>query len=235
MWGVIDSDEAWAAFEARDLSYVGRVFAAVRTTRIYCRPGCPAKPNRENVSFFATAEAARAAGYRACKRCKPDEPIKVIRWAVADSALGPMLVAASDKGICRLAFDEDGSDLARRFPRARLEQGGDALIPLIKGALAAVADPRNMPDLPLDLRGTPFQRAIWAELRRIPEGETRTYAQMAAAVGKPAAIRAAGTANGQNPVSILVPCHRVIRTDGTLGGYAYGLWRKRWLLDKERV
>ena len=90
-----------------------------------------------------------------------------------------------------------------------------------------------MPDLPLDIAGTAFQQAVWQELMRIPPGETRTYAQIAAAVGKPNAVRAAGTANGQNRVAVLIPCHRVIRSDGGLGGYAYGLSRKEALLSRE--
>lgn len=157
-----------------------------------------------------------------------------IRWAVAETSLGPMLVAATDKGICRLSFDEGEAELRRRFPRAEIVAGGAALNRLVKGAVAAVERPGRMPDLPLDVAGTAFQEAVWRELRRIPPGETRTYAQIAAAVGKPQAVRAAGTANGQNRVAVLIPCHRVIRGDGTLGGYAYGLDRKRALLEKER-
>ncbi len=91
-----------------------------------------------------------------------------------------------------------------------------------------------MPDLPLDVSGTAFQQAIWKELQRIPPGETRTYAEIAAAVGKPKAVRAAGSANGANNVAVLIPCHRVIRTDGGLGGYAYGVARKEKLLETER-
>jgi AraC family transcriptional regulator of adaptative response/methylated-DNA-[protein]-cysteine methyltransferase len=89
-------------------------------------------------------------------------------------------------------------------------------------------------ELPLDVRGTAFQEAVWRELRKIPPGETRSYAQIAAAVGQPSAMRAVGTANGANPVAVLVPCHRVVRSDGSLGGYAGGLERKRKLLDAER-
>jgi AraC family transcriptional regulator of adaptative response/methylated-DNA-[protein]-cysteine methyltransferase len=92
-----------------------------------------------------------------------------------------------------------------------------------------------MPDLPLDVGGTAFQQAVWNELKRIPAGETRTYAEIAAAVGSPNAVRAAGSANGANNVAVLIPCHRVIRSDGTLGGFAYGLERKQALLDKERA
>jgi AraC family transcriptional regulator of adaptative response/methylated-DNA-[protein]-cysteine methyltransferase len=145
-----------------------------------------------------------------------------------------MLLAATAKGICRLSFDEDEAELRRRFPRATIEPGGDAMRDLVSGALAAVDHPATMPELPLDVAGTAFQEAVWRELRRIPPGETRSYAQIAAAVGKPGAVRAAGSANGANNVAVLIPCHRVIRSDGTLGGYAYGLERKQALLDRER-
>ena len=158
----------------------------------------------------------------------------VIRWAVVDTSLGSMLVAATDKGICRLSFDEDETELQKRFPAATIEQGGDALAELVNGAIAAIENPANMPELPLDIAGTVFQQAVWKELQRIPPGETRTYAEIAAAVGKPKAVRAAGSANGANNVAVLIPCHRVIRTDGGLGGYAYGVERKEKLLETER-
>lgn len=157
-----------------------------------------------------------------------------IQWAIADTELGKMLLAATDKGICRLSFDEDESELARRFPHANIVPGGADFDALLNQAIAAVEHPEAMPKLPLDVGGTAFQRAVWDELQRIPAGETRTYADIAAAVGKPKAVRAAGTANGANNVAVLIPCHRVIRTDGSLGGYAYGLERKQALLDAER-
>lgn len=157
-----------------------------------------------------------------------------IRYAIVETSLGQMLVAATDKGICRLSFDEDDSELRRRFPNAAIEQGGAALDNLVKGAVAAVENPRAMPDLPLDVAGTAFQQAVWQELRRIPAGETRSYAEIAAAVGKPKATRAAGSANGANNVAVLIPCHRVIRSDGSPGGYAYGLAIKEALLKRER-
>lgn len=156
-----------------------------------------------------------------------------IRWAVVDTKLGKMLLAATEKGICRLSFDEDEGELARRFPKATIEKGGAAMKELVEGAIAAIDHPANMPDLPLDVQGTAFQQAVWQELRRIPAGETRSYADIAAAVGKPKAVRAAGSANGANNVAVLIPCHRVIRTDGSLGGYAYGLERKQKLLELE--
>lgn len=156
-----------------------------------------------------------------------------IWWTIADTSLGSMLVAATERGICRLSFDEDEKELIRRFPNARIEEGGERMADFVAGAVAAVENPSRRPDLPIDVAGTAFQQAVWAELRRIPAGETRSYAQIAAAVGKPAAVRAAGSANGANNVAVLIPCHRVVRTDGSLGGYAYGLDRKRALLEKE--
>ncbi len=159
----------------------------------------------------------------------------VIRYAIAETSLGKMLVAATDVGICRLSFDEDEAELHRRFPNAVIEAGGAALEDVVRGAVAAVERPSQMPDLPLDVAGTAFQQAVWAELRRIPAGETRSYAQIAAAVGSPGAVRAAGSANGANNVAVLIPCHRVIRSDGTLGGYAYGLDRKQKLLELEQI
>ena len=159
----------------------------------------------------------------------------VIRWAVVPTSLGQMLVAATDKGICRLSFDEGEEALASRFPNAQIVPADATSEALIAGAVQAVENPSRMPDLPLDVAGTAFQEAVWQELRRIPIGETRTYADIAAAVGKPKAVRAAGSANGANNVAVLIPCHRVVRTDGSLGGYAYGLDRKRMLLEKEAI
>lgn len=157
-----------------------------------------------------------------------------IRWAVVATALGQMLVAATDKGVCRLSFDEDAAELARRFPRATLAPGNEDFAALLADVVAAVEMPaRGFDHIPIDVRGTAFQEAVWRELRRIPAGETRSYADIAAAVGKPGAVRAAGSANGANNVAVLIPCHRVVRSDGTLGGYAYGLDRKAELLRRE--
>ncbi len=156
-----------------------------------------------------------------------------IRWSIAQTTLGQMLVAATDKGICRLSFDEDEGALRQRFPRAMIEPGGGGMDDLVAGAVLAVERPGAMPTLPLDVAGTAFQQAVWAELMRIPAGETRSYAQIAAAVGRPGAVRAAGSANGANNVAVLIPCHRVVRSDGTPGGYAYGIDRKLALLARE--
>ena len=157
-----------------------------------------------------------------------------IYWGVAETALGSMLLATTEKGICRLSFDEDETALKRRFPNATLLSGGGSFAALLRGAAQAIKQPKQMPTLPLDIGGTSFQQDVWQALLQIPAGETRNYAEIAAAVGKPDAVRAAGAANGANPVAVLIPCHRVIRSDGGLGGYAYGLERKRHLLAWER-
>jgi AraC family transcriptional regulator, regulatory protein of adaptative response / methylated-DNA-[protein]-cysteine methyltransferase len=336
----LDPETAWAAFMRRDRSWDGRVIGAVHTTGIYCKPSCPARrPKRENVTFYASAEEARQAGFRPCLRCKPDEvgrdreavaaAVKVIeqaeeppslaelaaavgyaphhfqrlfkrdlgvspaeyaralrnrrveealrqngrvtdaiydagysapsgfysdakerlgmspsawrdggrgetiRWTIFDSPLGQMLIAATSKGICRLTFDDSEESLRRLFPRATIVEDAGGLKELVEGALAAIEQPAAARDLPIDVAGTAFQEAVWRELRKIPLGETRSYAEIAAAIGQPKAVRAVGTANGDNHVAVLIPCHRVIRSDGTLGGYAGGLDRKRKLLAAE--
>ncbi|NOU03910.1 MAG: methylated-DNA--[protein]-cysteine S-methyltransferase [Novosphingobium sp.] len=156
-----------------------------------------------------------------------------IHWAVVATSLGSMLVAATGKGVCRLSFNEGREALEERFPKADLVEGGAGFAALLAQVVAAVEAPGDFAHIPLDVKGTAFQEAVWRELQRIPKGETRTYAQLAAAVGKPKAVRAAGSANGANNVAVLIPCHRVIRTGGGLGGYAYGLEIKRTLLEKE--
>ena len=156
-----------------------------------------------------------------------------IRWAVVDTSMGPMLVAATDKGVCRLSFNEGESELRKRFPRADLVEGGAEFETLLADIVASVEAPGDFSHIPLDVKGTAFQEACWEALRAIPPGETRTYAEIAAAAGNPKAVRAAGSANARNNVAVLIPCHRVIRTGGDLGGYAYGLDIKRELLRRE--
>jgi AraC family transcriptional regulator of adaptative response/methylated-DNA-[protein]-cysteine methyltransferase len=334
-------DACWAAFEARDRAADGCFVGAVRTTGIYCKPSCPARhPRRENVAFYPDGAAARAAGYRACLRCRPDEvgrdatavaeavailaaaeqPVALvalakrvgyaphhfqrlftravgvspaayarglrseratvalgegasvteaihaagysgpsrfydeaaprlgmspsawnkggagvtIRWVVVATSLGPLFVAATRVGLCRVSFDEDEAGLRGRFPNAVVEPGGAELEALAAEVVASVERPGLATTLPIDVRGTAFQEAVWAALKAIPAGETRTYAQLAAAAGNAGAVRAAGSACGANPIAVLIPCHRALRSDGTLGGYAYGLDRKRALLAGER-
>jgi AraC family transcriptional regulator of adaptative response/methylated-DNA-[protein]-cysteine methyltransferase len=158
---------------------------------------------------------------------------ETIRWTTAETSLGTMLVAATERGICRLSFDEDDAALRARFPNAAVEAGGEAMAELVAKAVAAVEAPERPHDLPLDVRGTAFQEAVWRELSRIPPGESLSYAALAAKAGKPGAARAAGTACGANQIAILIPCHRARRGDGSAGGYAYGLERKAKLLERE--
>lgn len=158
----------------------------------------------------------------------------VIRWAVVPTTLGEMLVAATDKGVCRLAFGLSGADLAAQFPNATLVSGSADFERLLAEVVAAVESPaRSNVHIPLDVKGTAFQEAVWRALRQIPAGETRSYADIAAAIGKPAAVRAAGTANGANQVAVLIPCHRVVPKGGGVGGYAWGPHIKEELLKKE--
>ena len=336
----LTDDARWAAVLRRDRAADGRFVTGVLTTGIYCRPSCAARhPKRANVRFFADGASARAAGLRACLRCRPDgiaadeaglaraialieasdtppppaalaaaagysahhfhrlfaratgvtpaayarahrarraermlkesgsvtEAIydagysgparfyadapdrlgmtpstwrdggrgETIRWAITPTDLGPLFVAATARGICRVTFEEDEAGLRAAFPNATIEPAGDRLADLVAQVAAFVAAPHRAMTLPLDVRGTAFQQAVWRELARIPPGETLSYAALAARAGKPGAARAAGSACGRNPVSLLIPCHRAQRGDGSLGGYAWGLERKRALLERE--
>lgn len=346
---MLDLAECHARMAARDRSADGLFVAAVRTTGIFCRPGCPARmPRPENVGFYATAAEAMANGYRPCRRCRPLAAIPDIGLAtvealcrmieadpaetlsldtlgaragyspyhlqrrfsalvglsprdyhaavrarlyrqtlrteptataalhaagygstsrVAGSAnplggvtpsayakggamlslshltvatrFGPMLVAASDKGVAFLAFGSEPvtlRELRAEFPKAAIHPA-DADGSEVAAWSAAVSDHldgrRPDPRLPLDIQGTAFQALVWNYLRSIPAGETRTYTDVAAGVGRPAAVRAAASACGANKISLLIPCHRVIRGDGGLGGYRWGLDVKRALLAAE--
>jgi AraC family transcriptional regulator of adaptative response/methylated-DNA-[protein]-cysteine methyltransferase len=161
---------------------------------------------------------------------------RVVHWAVLATSLGPMLVAATEKGVCCLAFGEGEAELRARFPRAELVAAGEDFRDLFAQVVAAVEQPGpGSAAIPLDVKGTAFQQRVWEELRRIPHGETRSYGELAAALGNPKASRAVGGANGANNVAVLIPCHRVIAADGSLGGYAYGLAIKAELLRREGV
>ena len=336
-----DADACWTAFLARDRAMDGQFVGCVTTTGIYCKPSCAARhPRRENMRFLPDPAAARAAGFRACLRCRPDEigrdrlavaaaiafveaaeaaprldaiaahvgyaphhfhrlfkretgltpaafargvragrlkaalaqpgsvtqaiyeagynaPSRAyadaqahlgmtpsawkdgargvtIRWRTIVSSVGPMLVAATDKGLCRISFGEGEPDLRARFPHARLCPADAALDAMAVRVAALVDDPAAAADLPVDVQGTAFQQAVWAALRAIPPGETRSYGDIAAAIGRPQAVRAAGTACGGNMLAVLIPCHRVVRGDGRAGGYAWGVERKLALLALEK-
>ncbi len=153
-----------------------------------------------------------------------------------DSPLGTVLIAATDKGLCSVKLGDDAAHLktllAEEFSAAEIVQG--ELKELKARILAFIGGEASLARLPLDIRGTVFQRRVWDELRRIPRGETRTYSEIARAIGAPDAVRAVGSACGANPVALAVPCHRAVRTDGGLGGYAWGLARKKKLLALEK-
>ena len=167
---------------------------------------------------------------------------ETIIYAARDTALGKLMMAATDRGVCFVQFG-DGEDslagqLRREFPRATLQPAGSAADASLDAWMTALDDhlshgaPR--PDLPLDLRGTAFQIRVWRFLLSVKAGDAVSYADVAAAAGSPNAVRAAGSACGANRIAVLVPCHRALRSDGGLGGYRWGLDRKRALLDRER-
>jgi len=163
---------------------------------------------------------------------------QTIRYTRVASSFGTVLLAATSQGICSVKLGDDREKLKRllteEFSEAELIEDARALKPFADKVIAFLAGDASLAKVPVDIRGTVFQRKVWEALRRIPAGETRTYQQIARAVGAPAAVRAVGSACGANPVALLVPCHRAVRTDGGLGGYAWGLDRKRRLLDLER-
>jgi len=339
----------WAAVLARDAGADGAFVTCVRSTGIYCRPSCPARhPRRENVAFLPSAAAAEAAGFRACKRCRPDgtspaalrtraiaaacraidaaedapdfdalaaeaglsrfafqrafravtgltpgayaaaaragraraalrgegsvtEAIYAagfassgrfyekapamlgmtpsryraggadvrIAFAIARSALGLVLVAGTLTGVAALALGDDEAallaELRARFPKAELIAGDAAFAAWVRAVLAYVEAPRVGLDLPLDIRGTAFQRRVWQALREIPRGRTASYAEIAARIGDPKAVRAVAGACAANAIAIAIPCHRVVRSDGGLSGYRWGTARKRALLERERT
>lgn len=158
---------------------------------------------------------------------------RTIHYAVIETTIAPMLVAATERGVCCLSFNEGEEELRARFPRAELVEGREEFRELFQRVVAAVEKPGTGADIPLDVKGTAFQQRCWQALREIPPGETRSYGEQAAAVGNPKASRAVGSANGANKIAVLIPCHRVIAHDGSLGGYAYGLDIKTELLKRE--
>lgn len=343
-----EADPRWAKVMARDSASDGKFVYSVATTGVYCRPSCAARlANPANVRFHDTPAAARAAGFRACKRCKPDlgaaapHAAKVaeaarriamseempslaslakkaglspfhfhrvfktvtgltpkdyaaahrgskirqglrqgatvtqaiydagynsgsrfyeksksllgmtpsryraggkneeIRFAIAQTSLGALLVAASGKGICAILLGEDPEKLLRdlqdQFAKARLV-GGDAKFErLVAKVVGLVEHPEKGLDLPLDIRGTAFQQRVWKALTTIPAGETRSYAEIARKIGKPKAVRAVAQACATNKLAIAIPCHRVVKTDGGLSGYRWGVARKEALLAREEA
>jgi AraC family transcriptional regulator of adaptative response/methylated-DNA-[protein]-cysteine methyltransferase len=164
-----------------------------------------------------------------------------VRWSVIDTALGRALVAATVRGLCAIELGDDEAALEarlrREFPRARIERVDEGRDEFLAPRLRAVADALagRAAEVELDLVGTAFQTRVWDALMRIPKGETRSYAGLAAELGQPSAARAVASACARNRVAVLVPCHRVIRGDGSLGGYRWGLPLKQRLLQRERL
>jgi AraC family transcriptional regulator of adaptative response/methylated-DNA-[protein]-cysteine methyltransferase len=163
----------------------------------------------------------------------PDE----ILFTLEDSSLGRVLVARSARGLCAVLLgDEDDAlvkELRARFPRSALREDGAALAATAAEVVAMVEAPSRGWDLPLDLRGTEFQRTVWRTLREIPAGETASYTEIASRIGRPGSVRAVGGACAANPLAVVVPCHRALRSDGALAGFRWGVERKRALLARE--
>ena len=341
------SDPRWVAVVARDPRADGKFFYSVKTTGVYCRPSCAARTARpENVAFHLTAADAEQAGFRPCKRCKPDQPPLAeqhaaqvaelcrlienaeqvmsleelanqaglsayhlhrvfkavtgltprayaaahrasrvrtelgrsgtvtdaiygagynsngrfyeesnqvlgmtptnyragganteIRFAIGECSLGSILVAASERGVCAILLGDDPDQLARdlqdRFPRAELMGGDAGFEQLVAKVVGFVEAPRLGLDLPLYVRGTAFQQRVWQALRQIPAGETVSYTEVAKRIGSPKSVRAVAQACAANALAVAIPCHRVVRNDGGLSGYRWGVERKRALLGPE--
>ena len=160
-----------------------------------------------------------------------------IRFAVARADLGWLLVAGTGRGLCAIALGDSREALIdaleARFGRGEYSEGDPESIRWIRGLTESLVSPRRRLDLPLDIRGTAFQRRVWRELRRIPAGRTASYGEVARRIGKPGSARAVARACASNPLALAVPCHRVVRSDGKLGGYRGGVERKRALLERE--
>lgn len=349
--GAVDTqdEERWAAVLARDADADGAFVFAVTSTGVYCRPSCPARrPARRNVVFYALAQEAKKAGFRPCRRCRPDEmsasqraalaveeacrtleaaaappPLhdlagaagmsphhfhrifrahtgltprayyeaarvrraeralgeaesvtdaahaagfaslsrfheraaarfgmapsavraggqgEVVVVAQGHSALGMITVAFSRRGVCAVRLtdtaQEGVGEILALYRHAFVVAGGADFDTLVAEVIGAVEEPARAEELPLDIRGTAFEERVWAALRAIPVGTTATYGEIAAALGAPTAHRAVARACGANRIAVLIPCHRVVRADGSLAGYRWGVERKRALLEAERA
>jgi AraC family transcriptional regulator of adaptative response/methylated-DNA-[protein]-cysteine methyltransferase len=346
---MLNEEQCWSAVVSHDATQDGRFFYSVKTTGVYCRPGCASRqPKRGNVAFYESADQAEAAGFRACKRCRPrdgspadrhlaaidracalirrsdslpslaeladaagisrfhfhrvfkqitgatprewgkshrlgrfaarldaGEPIaeavyaagfgassrayeaagnglgmtpgarrrggqgETIRYTIVATWLGWALVAATERGICMTALGDDRArleaDLRRRFPAAELVAADAALAGWAGRVVHYITRPGEQLDLPLDIRGTAFQAQVSRALQKIPPGQTATYLGIAEALGRPRAVRAVAQACASNKLAVLVPCHRVVRSDGDLAGYRWGVERKRALLEREQA
>lgn len=186
-----------------------------------------------NAQFYADAPGVLGMAPRTFRNKGQGESI---RYAVVDTWLGNMLIAATDRGICRLRFGDDGAELESAlladFANAEILTPDDAFAALIQQTVASIGT-EAAAALPLDIRGTAFQAKVWQALRQIPFGQTVSYGELAAKIGQPSASRAVASACGSNEIAVLVPCHRVIGKDGSLTGYRWGIERKQALLERE--
>lgn len=228
----------WQALRRRDPAADDDFVYSVRTTGVYCRPSCAARPARpENLRFHATPAEAEAAGFRPCKRCRPNETRPLLHYALGRGSLGLVLAAMGERGLRALLLGEEPAallqDLRRRFPGARLREIAADEAPWFGRVRRFLEAPGEGLELPLDPAGTAFQRRVWQALAAIPAGRTASYAEVASAIGMPRAVRAVAQACGANALAVAIPCHRVLRSDGTLSGYRWGAERKRLLLARE--
>lgn len=184
--------------------------------------------------FYADSDARLGMSPRSYRRGGEGS---VMRFALARCWLGTLLVAATERGVCAILFGDDADelqkDLRRRFPRAQLQAGDRRFARLLSRVIRALERPALAARLPLDLQGTVFQRRVWEALRGVPAGTTVSYSEIARRIGCPRSVRAVGQAIGANPIAVAVPCHRIIRSDGSLCGYHWGSERKRALLERE--
>jgi O-6-methylguanine DNA methyltransferase len=221
---------------------ITKFISGCRTTKIYCLPDCPAgrRMKPENKIYFRSKKEARDKGYRACRICKPDkarrEP-EIFLFSRYESPIGPYFLAGSTDGIVCIKTEEQAEKVFARWKREKvtLKENLSAHADVMKQLDEYFAGKRMHFTVPLDLRGTPFQSRVWDMLSRIPWGESRSYRQIAEAIGRPSAARAVGRAVGTNPVSIIVPCHRILGSSGKLTGYGGGLERKAALLKLECI
>lgn len=162
---------------------------------------------------------------------------EIIRFAVAPCSLGSVLTASSAKGVCAILMGDDlgmlAMDLQDRFPKAQLSGADRGSEGVLAQVIAIIEEPRAVAELPLDVRGTAFQKRVWNALRGIPPGQTLSYTELAQRIGCPAAVRAVAGACAANAHAVAIPCHRVVRSDGSLAGYRWGVERKRKLLERE--
>jgi len=253
----------WEAIVQRNREADDAFVYGVLTTGVYCRPSCSSRlPNRENVQFFDSSEEAGQTGFRPCKRCNPDVPKKrrfyhgittipgmkptdykheehrmYIRYATEQCYLGWVLVAATAQGICTVDLGDSPEVLKEglhtKFPKAQLQDNAPGFEVLVAKVLTFLESPHLGFDLPLDIQGTAFQRRVWKALQEIPAGTTASYTDIAARIGQPKAVRAVAQACAANAIAVVIPCHRVRRGSGELGGYRWGVERKRALLQRE--